>query len=287
MPNAAFRRLRPFVVAALLAVSLPAFAAAQRTFVSSNGKDTDPCSISAPCRSFAAAIAQTNAGGEVIVQDSAGYGAVTITKSVSIIAPAGIYGGISVFSSTGITIDGSNIIVVLRGLTINGQGGSTGIDFTQGAKLTIEDCEISNVIDDGIYVSAATSTVTITNTVIRDNGSTGVNAGGGSRVTVANSVVANNGQAGIFASASGGTVTDVMVTHSTITGSPRGLDVATGPGSTARLVSDGNAINNVAIAAFFFGGGSGTEVIYTFGNNTIGFGNGIVVGGSLTLIGMY
>jgi len=67
--------------------SFDAAATAQRTFVASTGNDAAPCSLAQPCRGFARAITQTNAGGEVIVLDSAGYGPVTITKSVSLIAP--------------------------------------------------------------------------------------------------------------------------------------------------------------------------------------------------------
>jgi hypothetical protein len=285
MPNATSHRLRLFAIAALFVVSLPAFATAQRTFVSSNGSDTGPCSITAPCRSFLAAIAQTNVNGEVIVQDSAGYGPVTITKSVSIIAPAGIYGGISVFSGNGITINGSNIMVVLRGLTINGQGGNFGIHFAQGTKLTIEDCEIANMEDDGNLATASGSTVTVTNTVMRDNGG-GINVDGGVRATVANSVFANNASAGI--SIHGAGVTDVMVTRSTITGGNYGIYLQAYSPNTARAVSDGNAITDVSIAAFVFGGGDGTQTIYSPGNNTIGFNNAIVVGnGALTAIGMH
>src|SRR5262245_22786913 len=94
-------------------------AAVQRTFVGQNGLDINPCSITQPCRSFGAAIGRTVPGGEVIVLDSAGYGVVTITQSVSIIAPQGVYAGISVMSGqTGITVNGAGIIVVLRGLSI-------------------------------------------------------------------------------------------------------------------------------------------------------------------------
>src|SRR5512138_668523 len=84
-------------VAALcaLAVSFP-LCAAQRTFVSTSGVNNPACSLAAPCRDFAAAIAATSVNGEVIVLDSGGYGPVTITQSASIIAPPGVYAGISV-----------------------------------------------------------------------------------------------------------------------------------------------------------------------------------------------
>ena len=76
-----------FASASLLSLALPAFGAAQRTFVASNGVDTNPCTVTLPCRGFTAALLLTNAGGEIIVLDSAGYGSVTINKAVSIIAP--------------------------------------------------------------------------------------------------------------------------------------------------------------------------------------------------------
>ncbi len=92
---------RAFTAGVLLlaaAISNDADAFAQRTFVASSGADTNSCAITQPCRSFASAIALTAAGGEVIVLDSAGYGPVTITQSVSIIAPPGVYAGITAFA---------------------------------------------------------------------------------------------------------------------------------------------------------------------------------------------
>src|SRR5206468_1534427 len=96
------------------------------------------CSIAKPCRQFSEAVGVTSLGGEVIVLDSAGYGPVTITQSVTITAPAGVYAGISVFSGTGVTVDGTGIEVTLEGLTITGLGGTDGIDFLHGATLKIE-----------------------------------------------------------------------------------------------------------------------------------------------------
>src|SRR5207245_7143697 len=106
-------------------------ALAQRTFVSAaTGNDANPCTRTAPCRNFAAAIAQTSPGGEVIVLDSGGYGTFTIAQAISIIAPPGVYAGISVFAGTGITISaGASDVVTLRGLTLTGLGGFAGIDF--------------------------------------------------------------------------------------------------------------------------------------------------------------
>jgi hypothetical protein len=121
----------------------------QRTFVSGLGSDANLCTRTAPCRTFGQAISQTNAGGEVIVLDSAGYGPVTITKAVSLIAPPGVYAGISVFSGDGIGIQaGSSDTVILRGLTVNNQGSTgNGIDFTAGGTLHIESCVVSGFTD--------------------------------------------------------------------------------------------------------------------------------------------
>src|SRR5689334_17771785 len=105
-------------IALVVALWLPtvAHAASQRTFVASYGIDTAPCSLPQPCRQFARALTQTLAGGEIIVLDSAGYGPVTIAQNVSIVAPAGIYAGISVFSGNGVTIAAPATKVKLRGL---------------------------------------------------------------------------------------------------------------------------------------------------------------------------
>ena len=96
---------RSSVGAILAAVAITAGATQQRSFVASTGLDTNNCTLTAPCRSFASAINQTLDDGEVIVLDSAGYGPVAITKGISIVAPSGVYAGITVFAGNGVTID--------------------------------------------------------------------------------------------------------------------------------------------------------------------------------------
>src|SRR5215469_15253791 len=119
--------LGSFVFIALSATA--SMAQFQRTFVSGFGSDSNPCSHAAPCRTFTRAISQTNAGGEVYVLDTAGYGPFTITKTISVVAQ-GVTAGISVFSGDGIDINaGASDTVILRGLTINNQGGVNGIVF--------------------------------------------------------------------------------------------------------------------------------------------------------------
>ena len=123
--------------AVLFAFSLlPASAQNARSFVSAHGSDTAACTLVAPCRTFAAAFAATNAGGEVDVLDPAGYGALTINKAISIVNDGvGTAGVIVPSGGTGIIINaGPNDAVSLRGLSIEGAGvGQTGILLTPGS----------------------------------------------------------------------------------------------------------------------------------------------------------
>ncbi len=111
----------------------PAWSAAQRTFVASFGLTTNTafnCSLAKPCRAFNEAISVTSPGGEVVILDTAGYGPMTITQSIKIIGPSGVYGGISVLGAgsgitTGIVINaGSYDVITLRGLDIAGVPGA-------------------------------------------------------------------------------------------------------------------------------------------------------------------
>src|SRR5262245_33822857 len=138
--------------ATLLALGMlaaPAQAQLARTWVSSLGNDANDCNRSTPCKTFQRAHDNTLALGEISVLDPGGYGAVTITKGISIIndgvgeAGALVSGGLN-----GITINaGPNGKVSLRGLTIKGIGfgGGNGIVFNSGNSLTIENCVVRNL----------------------------------------------------------------------------------------------------------------------------------------------
>ncbi len=166
--------------AALAALLWPgsAGAAAQRTFVASYGVTANTafnCSIVKPCRAFSEAIGVTASGGEIVVLDTAGYGRVTITKSVAIVAPPGVHAGISVFAGTnGIDIPTGGIAVALRGLTISGQGGTHGIYVTGNNVLTIERCDIGGMGGNGIFLDSVSGTVQIRDTVVHDSGLNGL-----------------------------------------------------------------------------------------------------------------
>src|SRR5438132_486531 len=138
-------------VAALAAT--PAQAQSNRTFVSGNGDDGNPYTTTFPCRSFAFALTQTNAGGEITTMDAAGYGLVTIDKAISITNDGAGEAGISVGGAgAGITVSaGDSDVVNLRGLTLIGNGtGTARIQFNSGKALYIQNCKITGFVNDGI-----------------------------------------------------------------------------------------------------------------------------------------
>ena len=201
--------------------------AVQRTHVSAAfGADSNAasnCTAAAPCRFFTAAMTVTDPNGEVIVLDSGGYGGVTITQSVALIAPTGVYAGISVFpGADGVTIATAGVNVVLRGLSINGQGGSNGINMTAGNRLTVENCLISNLGQNGIRVTAA-ATVRVTDSIVRDNGLNGILLLNGVKATITRAVVSGNVNFGIFLFGSTPSTSTVDIADSTIDGNAYGI----------------------------------------------------------------
>jgi hypothetical protein len=120
-----------------------ALALANRVFVSArSGNNLNSCdNISTPCQTFAGAVLQLNADGEVIVLDSGGYGPVTITQGVTIEAPAGVTAFIHPPSGDAITVSAGSAKVTLRGLTLN--VGANGIVVNSVGTLNVENCFIT------------------------------------------------------------------------------------------------------------------------------------------------
>jgi hypothetical protein len=168
--------MKPYVAiaAAVAALASAQAHAAGRTFVSGQGLDTNPCSLAAPCRTLAAALAATSSGGEIIVLTTAGYGPVTIGQSVAIIAPPGVTAYIPASGGPAITVNGSGISVVLEGLDIDLFGGATGILFQNGATLSLDRIEINGSGGSGggnnIQHNAANGVLTMANSVLRRGG---------------------------------------------------------------------------------------------------------------------
>ena len=149
-----FNMLAVFVV--LLACSTLAQAQATRTWVSGVGDDANPCSRTAPCKTFAGAISKTAAGGEISVLDPGGFGAVTITKSITI-SGDGTLAGILASITNGIIVNaGVNDDVIIRSISINGTMGANiglhGIRYLAGRSLRVENCSITGFNNNGIDV---------------------------------------------------------------------------------------------------------------------------------------
>jgi len=258
----------------LLALGCGAGALAQqRTFVASTGNDASPCTLAAPCRSFGVAIAAVAGGGEVIVLDSAGYGPVTIAKSVSITAPAGVYAGISVpAAQNGVTVSSGTFNVVLRGLAIAGNSaGSKGIAATHSGSLIIERCTIEGMTSDGINVAPSSSSIVV---AIRDTQISRV-SGNGIYVAVASGSIdrvslTRIGSYGIYVSTSSAmAVSDAVLSYVQVDG----ITGAASGGQTTRLAVTNSTLSNIVgygIVAVDFGG---VDIVHATGNTLSFVGN--------------
>jgi hypothetical protein len=167
------------VVVFSLAISSVAQAQATRTWVSGVGDDANPCSRTAPCKTFAGAISKTATCGEISVLDPGGFGAVTITKAITINGD-GTLAGILAAGTNGIIVNATATSdVIIRGISIDGAcTGLDGIRFLAGRHLRIENCTIYNFSDDGIDVvynlTGGVGQLTIENTSISNISDVGV-----------------------------------------------------------------------------------------------------------------
>jgi hypothetical protein len=269
-----------------LGYATPAAAQATRTWVSGVGDDVNPCSRTAPCKTFAGAISKTAAGGEINCLDPGGYGAVTITKSITIdchyTEGGALAGGNGITVNDTLTATPNTIVVVLRGLDIFGVNPPTnGVRFVGGAALHIEDSVIRrfNAANSfGVsFAPPAAARLFIKNTRITQNGTTSTGGGiliqptgtGVARVDIRNTEVQDNGRIGISiqTGTSSGVGNNVSIDHSVVSGHQ------TGDGIVA--VSAGTAVNvmiaNSVVAHNALNGiiGSGAGVVMRVGNTTI------------------
>ena len=219
------------VVAALIVLTAVSAGAAQRTFVSVHGNDANTCAVFAPCRSFTAALANTDPNGELIVLDSGAYGRVTVAQPVTIEAPAGVFAGISVFASdNGIDVNAPGATVTLRGLSINGQGGNVGINVAAVAALRIDRCRVSNMGEQAVKIVAGN--VVITDSYLSDNGHDGIWAFGVVDVLVERTVSTRNLSGSAFFAGARATLRNVSSTSNQF----YGVYVQAGPTATPTYV---------------------------------------------------
>ena len=132
----------------------------------------NPCSRTAPCKTFAGAISKTAAGGEINIIDPAGYGGVTITKSITING-GGSFASVLVSGTNGIIVNvGASDVVTIRNVSINGLGtGLSGIKMLGSGSLFVENVDIHQFADKGIdFQPTGTAQLFVTNTAIRNTG---------------------------------------------------------------------------------------------------------------------
>lgn len=195
------KRLAVIVAAVIVmgGLSSPAAAQATRTWVSGVGDDVNPCSRTAPCKTFAGAISKTAASGEINCLDPGGFGSVTITKSIAIVCD-GTGGGILAALTNGIIVNaGDKDKVLLSGLDINGGGtGINGVRVLKAESVVIRNSVIqafSTPSSRGISVEGPAA-VTVAGSAIVNN-TTGLS---GQVVSAGNNLLAGNGSDGKFAS---------------------------------------------------------------------------------------
>jgi hypothetical protein len=238
----------------------------QRTFVSGLGNDVIPCSRTAPCRTFGFAIGQTNAGGEVVALDSAGYGPFIISKPITVEASPGAYAGITVFSGDGILVSaGPSDVVILRGITLNSQGGTHGIDFGSAGVLHVESCVINGFSGDGISLSGPAQYY-VKDTIIRNNTGSGIEVSGPSASVSIDHVRIEGNGGGVFVREGG----KASISNSVLSGNvAQALEaLASGSGTMAELNVESCRVANNGTGVFASGAGGGVGTI-RLSNSTV------------------
>jgi hypothetical protein len=199
------------VVGLILGTASLAHAQATRTWVSGVGNDANPCSRTAPCKTFAGAISKTATGGFIDVVDPGGFGTVTITKSITI-EGGGEHAGVLTLNTNGIIVNGGGIFVTLRHLSIEspsaGQSGLNGINVISAAEVHIEHCVINGFSNNAInFGASANAKGFVTDTTLIHNANGGVVVASG-RVTVSNLHANANGNGVAVTGAAIATVRD-------------------------------------------------------------------------------
>jgi Right handed beta helix region len=234
-----------------LLASAPAHAQATRTWVSGVGDDANPCSRTAPCKTFAGAISKTSAAGEINCLDPGGFGGITITKSITLNCSATL-GSILVSGTPGVTINAlTTDRVILRGLQIQGiNSGTIGVRILAAAVVSIEDSVITQFAQQGIVDgrTGGGTKLMIRNTVVSHNTAAGIAlaAAATNNVEIENSSLINN----LFGLAAG-SGSNVVVKRTVLSNNGTGVEADNG----ANVTIDDSAIS-----------GNGTGVQATSGN---------------------
>jgi hypothetical protein len=283
------------LVGAAMVVSTPAFGQATRTWVSGVGDDVNPCSRTAPCKTFAGAISKTAVNGEINVLDPGGFGAVNITKSLTIDG-LGPMSSILNVNVNGILVNGAGAVVNLRNLTINGASSTTGncirilqaaavnidnvvcenqggtgtngrgvvIDTAANVRVDIQNSRFANNTNFGIHSNPTAGTVTLTvdNSTFVRGGTTAIQLRQNTNATVENVTVTGHNP-GAAVALELGTV-NAHIANSSFTDNAFGVFAGNGGAPVARLAN--TVITRSAAAALSANGGA---QIISYGNNPI------------------
>jgi hypothetical protein len=309
------------LLAFALLLSGTAAMAGPRAFVSSTGDDANAaagCSPVAPCRSFQAAHDIVDAGGEVVALDTAGYGRLLITKSVTIMANPGVVASITAPDSfSGVAINAPGSRVVLRGLNIvyTGSTFTTGVFMLAGDALSIENCVISGFRSQGVSTNGP-HRLTVADTIIRSAGSAAILVTQGASAEVVRSRLfgAGGGEGVIVLQSNNGTTSRASVSDTVASGFHHGFAARSeatpnGPvrlscirctasnnvdngfhsgattGSVSMMVSSSMASNNGQYGFFQQSLFGGTATFQSLGDNTL-HGNGAgATSGTITIVG--
>jgi Right handed beta helix region len=247
------------------------YSQAKRTWVSGVGDDANPCSRTAPCKTFAGAISKTANNGEISVLDPGGFGEITITKSITLNGDGTLAGILS--TTTGVVINaGVSGVVVLRNISINGGGdASDGIKYVSGKHVVVENCVISGFKNNGILATLA-------------------NKG---RLVVRNSKINDVKQCGVKISSTGDSIT-AFLDHVSIQSDSVGVEVDTNAVATLHASSVTNSLVGVRASKNGAANLDGCQLLYndtgvqavssasivrisdcTIMNNNYGIGNGL------------
>lgn len=291
-----------FIALATMAASVgtAAYGQATRTWVSGVGDDVNPCSRTAPCKTFAGAISKTATGGEINCLDPGGFGSLTITKAISVICD-NTEGGVLAAGAgvSGMIVNApATAQVFLSGLDFHGAGtASNGVRIIAGGSVHIQNSIIRsfqavNGVGISFQPSGATQ-LTVLNSTIANNGS-GVTGGGiliqptgaagTGRITLRNVHVQNNANIGIRVDTTGNTAgagINMSIEGTSSTGNATGISVLTPAGTTsAILMINGTLVaNNSGVGIVV----NGTAARARVGNSTItGNGTGVSqIGGGI------
>lgn len=237
-------------------ISVGAAQASSVVYVSGKGADSNACTVAAPCLTFQGAYGKVDAGGIIIALDSASYGPLTITKSVSVINDGGGVADVqrAEAGKNAITINDSAAIVHLRGLSVDGGGvGVNGVYVVSAASVTISNCVIRRFIVSGVLArpTAAGMALSVIDSTVSDN-ARGIYLypnGGALTATLSNVEATGNSQQGVYAT---GTVS-AAVTGGIFSRSAQGVYAGAGASVSVR---DAVANNNSGAGFLAYGAGA-------------------------------